>query len=83
MGYGIEMGCEVDEMEVTGVINSADELRVELLLEPELFRFRRPAGDLFQRLLVNDNSDLDVAECCVCASQLAMKEARTPSRIKL
>jgi hypothetical protein len=69
-------------MDVTGVISSADELLVELLLEPELFRFNSAAGDLFHRLREEERS-FEVAECCACASQLAIKEASTPSRIRL
>jgi predicted phage tail protein len=87
MGYGIDIGCEVDDDdEVTGVINSTDDDRVELLLELESFRFNNEAGDLFHKLRVNEISDLAVDGADVLifvASQLAINDASTPSLMRL
>jgi hypothetical protein len=88
MGYGIEIGCEVEELEVTGVIKSAHDDRVELALLAELLRFKYAAGDLFHKLRVNEKSDLvvvgvDVVVLLEQESQWLMNEASAPSRIKL
>lgn len=69
-------------MDVTGVMSSAEDERVEVPLEVELFRLSRLAGDLFHMFRVNEGSDL-MGDGCTFASQCAMNEARTPSRMRL
>jgi len=65
-------------------MSSAEEERVELKLDDELFRFNNPPDDLFHRFLVDDVSDLvEVWNGGLLASQLAINEDNTPSLIKL
>ena len=65
-------------------MSSAEDERVELKLDDELFRFNNPPDDLFHKFLVDDVSDLVEGGCDVLlASQLAINEDNTPSRIKL
>ena len=40
-----------------GVMGSAEDDLVEVILEPELFRFNNPPGDLFHKFRVNEKSD--------------------------
>jgi hypothetical protein len=79
---GMEIGCEV--VDVTGVMSSVEDDRVDVPLDVDAVRFRRLPGDLFHRLRVNDGSARDEGEqILLLASQLAMKDARTLSRMRL
>ena len=81
----IGMGCDV--VEVTGVMSSVDEERVEVPLDEDGLRFSRAPGDLFHRLRVNEGSvfpfDGEPMFAFVLASQLAINDARALSRIRL
>jgi hypothetical protein len=81
----IGMGCDV--VEVTGVMSSMDEERVEVPLDEDGLRFSRAPGDLFHKLRVNEGSafafDGEPMFAFVLASQLAINDARALSRIRL